>query len=691
MRSTGILLIALFLSVMHSTAQEVEYLAKAQLAVDAEQHRIDFYDGVVNHKIKLSSLKQSLEASEIYFDKVDKIQSIIRKSSLSNLEKKDQLQELRQALEKIDKSNYYLYTSFSRQFYLIERIQTTRSSSRLKAILRANLKTSLELIPFFSNKPYAEDVLRYAAGKMPSELLKHYEDFRHADYRFRVLNEVANQAPLYLSYYYGTRNPIYLELRDISGHMYLDNMKAVFKQVGSTSKAFLLNHEILAGELTIAQAHNITRSKSRMFKHLIELSKRKDLRARYSINEELKYLARGTVFIVNELHEASDIARFKVVDTSEMNSGELYVLMVYGEQDVYTSSFLGLFKRMMDRMEEESSYVFLHNMGMNKFRTFIKECAAYNTLDEFVHKMSEWERKALFTKLVDGLEDENTNLELAVTIADIYGTLKTQTDKEKLKASLKKVYRDRKWQNLEGQKLYLLLEMLVSKDANTWELESNMGSLRTLQMDELFKGEKNLQQHFFYDDEDGWSSYASFIYSFKRKPAHWSISDKGNYVIIKSKVGNKIEIYANKARKEYDGLEELEALFKTKERFPDVVVHRGHSYYAEQTINSITPSAGVVILGSCGGYTNVLQVLQQSPDAAIVASKQVGTKHVNNELIYQFNEALRTGDGKDWDAIWKKVETRVKSNVTASRRFKDYIPPHKNMGAIIIREYKSVL
>lgn len=687
----GLILNAILLCSLWANAQQKEYLTKAHYAVDAEQHRIDMYDGVLNHKVKLSSIKQSLEASEIYFDKVDQIQDIIAKSSLSDLEKKDQLLELKSALKSIDKSNYYLYTSFSRQFYLIERIQTTRSSSRIKAILKANLNTSLKLIPFYSNKEYAEDVLMYAAAHMPSELLKQYDHYRHASYRYRVLNEVAKEAPLYLSYYYGTRNPIYMELRELNGYTYLDNLKKIFKEVGSTSKAFLLNHEIMAGEISIEEAHAITRSKDRMFKHLIELSKRKNISARYSIDEELKYLARKPVFTVNELHESSDAVRFRIVDTSNMTAGELYILMVYGEQDIYTSSFLGLFKRMMERMKEKSSFEFLHSMGMNKFRTFVKECAAYNTLDQFVGKMTEWERKALFTKLVEGLEDENSNLELAVTIADIYGTLKNVEDKDKLKASLRKVYRDWQWRNDEGQKLYQLLDMLVSKDADSWLLESSVEALKSLPMDELFKSEKNIQQHFFYDDEDGWSSYASFIYAFRRYPAHWKIIDKGNYVKIVSKTGNKIEIYANKAKKEYDGLEELDALFKSMERFPDVIVHRGHSYYAEQTISTITPSAGVVILGSCGGYTNVLQVLQQAPDAAIVSSKQVGTKYVNNELVYQFNEALRTGKESDWDAIWTKVEKKVRSNRVAAERFKDYIPPHKNMGAIIIREYKALL
>jgi hypothetical protein len=690
MTKRSIVFLFTLLATQFSYAQ-VEYLKQAHLAVDAEQARIDNYDGLLNKRIKLSSYKQSTEASDLYFGTIDRIQNVIKKSKMSNLDQKEQLLELKKALKKVTRSNYYLYTSFSRQFYLIERIQNTKEENRLRAILKANLKKALGLIPFYSNKPYAQDILTYAASQEPSELLKHYEDFKHAEYRFEVLEEVAKNAPLFLSYYYGSRNPVYMGLRNTSGHPYLDNMMEIYQEVGSASKAFMLNDEIKSGQLTIAEAHRITRSKSRMFPHLIALSKRKNVSGRYSIDEELKYLARKQVFTLNELHESSDKVRFRLVDTGRSSAEYLYVLMVYGEQDIYTSTFLGLFRRMMSRMEQKSSYEFLHSLGMNKFRTFIKECAAYNTLDAFVAKMSEWERKALFTKLVQGLENENSNLELAVSIADIYGTLKTATDKDKLRKSLTKVYKSKTWENKEGRKLYELLEMMMAPDSRDVLLRDNIANLKSLDMENLFKGEKNIQQHFFYDDEDGWSSYASFIYSFRRYSKNWQIIDKGNYVIIKSRSGNAIEIYANKAKKEYDGLEELEALFAKERRFPDVVVHRGHSYYAEQTINTITPSANVVILGSCGGYTNVLQVLENSPDAAIVSSKQVGTRYINNELIYQFNEALRTGEGNDWESIWTKVGAKVKSNATTSRRFKDYIPPHKNLGAIIIKEYKSLL
>lgn len=667
------------------------YLVELNGKIDAEQKRIDMYDGVSNHKIRLSSVKQSLDATEIYFTQVDKIQSIIRNSQTTGLEKKDQLQELLNLLKKIDRSNYYLYTSFARQFYLIERIQNTSSESRIKALLKANLPTALKLIPFYSNKPYAKDILIYASAHEPSQLLRQYDDFRHANYRFAVLNEVAKNAPLYLSYYYGSRNPLYLELRALNGYEYLDVMMSIYKEVGSASKAFMLHHEIMRGEITIQEAHHITRSKKRMFNHLSTLRKRKGVTGTYSIDDELKHLARVPVLRINELHEERDPVRFAIVDSNRTSAADLYMIMTYGEDDIYTSSFLGLFNRMMDRMKEKSSYEFLHAMGMVKFRTFVKECAAYNTLETFVSKMTEWERKALFTELVEGLELENSNLELAVSIADIYGSLKSQEDKDKVKNSLLKVYKGHAWRNAEGQRLYSLLEQLLNEEGTSVMLQESIDALKTLDADNLFKGGVNIQQHFFYDDEDGWASYASFIYSFRRNSANWSIIDKGNYVIIKSRKGNKIEIYANKARKEYDGLEELEALFSKMERFPDVVVHRGHSYYAEQTIASITPSANVVILGSCGGYNNILQVLQFAPDAAIVASKQVGTKYVNDALIYLFNEALRTGEGDDWESIWTKVEARVKPNSTATKRFKDYIPPHKNLGAIIIREYKSQL
>lgn len=78
-----------------------------------------------------------------------------------------------------------------------------------------------------------------------------------------------------------------------------------------------------------------------------------------------------------------------------------------------------------------------------------------------------------------------------------------------------------------------------------------------------------------------------------------------------------------------------------------------------------------------------------SPESHIVASKQIGTMLVNNEVIYQMNETIRLGKDLDWAILWKSIETKFKRNKEALERFYDYIPPHQNLGALFIKTYRE--
>ena len=51
------------------------------------------------------------------------------------------------------------------------------------------------------------------------------------------------------------------------------------------------------------------------------------------------------------------------------------------------------------------------------------------------------------------------------------------------------------------------------------------------------------------------------------------------------------------------------------------------------------------ILGSCGGYNNLNEVLNISADAHIISSKQVGTKTVNEPILKAMNNILLNGLG----------------------------------------------
>ncbi|MDA0778993.1 MAG: hypothetical protein O3C19_08015, partial [Bacteroidetes bacterium] len=168
---------------------------------------------------------------------------------------------------------------------------------------------------------------------------------------------------------------------------------------------------------------------------------------------------------------------------------------------------------------------------------------------------------------------------------------------------------------------------------------------------------------------------------------NWELIDHETFVVIKSTAGKKVEMYINKPDTEYDGQDAIKAYFQETERWPDVVVHRGHSYYASAAIESLTPNAEIVFLGSCGGYNAISSVLKYSPEAQIISSKQIGTMMVNDVLCYELNEVIRGGKDIVWDDLWAKLNVKLANE----SRFNDYIPPHKNLGALLIKTYREML
>jgi hypothetical protein len=122
---------------------------------------------------------------------------------------------------------------------------------------------------------------------------------------------------------------------------------------------------------------------------------------------------------------------------------------------------------------------------------------------------------------------------------------------------------------------------------------------------------------------------------------------------------------------------------------PSITVHRGHSYYLKQTIEKMLPSSKIVVLGSCGAYHNLADVLKISPEAYIIASKQVGYGVINVQLFMYLINELKKGK----DVVWPAMMDNIAGRVGAGRKndFDDYIFPHKNLGAIFIKAYKKAM
>ena len=195
------------------------------------------------------------------------------------------------------------------------------------------------------------------------------------------------------------------------------------------------------------------------------------------------------------------------------------------------------------------------------------------------------------------------------------------------------------------------------------------------------------QMHLFYKGKDGESSYASFMSLWGN--SKWKIADHGSFVTIKSTSGKAIQIAANKPEHDIYGPQDMLNYFAEQQAEIEVMVHRGHSFYVSKSLEYLQADMQVVLLGSCGGYNQVLNILNQAPNAQIISTKQIGSHTVNNPLIYKLATDINQGKEIEWESFWDALTLKFPKGGYAYNNFCEYVPPHKNLGAAFIQAYRK--
>lgn len=410
---------------------------------------------------------------------------------------------------------------------------------------------------------------------------------------------------------------------------------------------------------------------------------------------------------INELHESPDGVRFKAVE--QLNPQELYYVIVLGEEEIYTSSYLGVYKRMFERMKLPKGDSLLLSVKFDHFSKFLKMAAAYNTLDEFGKTIDKESFLRLMKAFVNWPDRPNVNsIEAAVDVADAFASISNKEVSdlmlEQVNANCEKAVQNN---NRKSTIIYnILSKLMLSKDtANHVDLTAELGipPVYAVAYNEMLDSGKVIAQVFFYGDDDGKTSFTSFMslfnktdWTFTRK--HDPGSKEDEWIEIKSIKGKPVWIFANlpledktlKSDPDDEAQRHLTNYLVDHSWYPTLVIHRGHSYHLQYTIRRMKPSTRIVVLGSCGGYKSLNDVLSISDDAHIIASKQVGARGVNEPILRAMLDDLTKGKNIDWIPLWKGVEATIK-DPTAKERFSDYIPPYKNLGAIFIKAYKKAM
>ncbi|NBP05050.1 MAG: hypothetical protein EBV15_02355 [Bacteroidetes bacterium] len=678
---TALVFIALAFNI-RASAQKKDVLAKR---CDVEQQRIDLLDGKDDTSAGYASRAQFDRARQIYFNRIDQIQAALEKSSFPQKEYEPFYLQLISSLQGVNAGTVRFLGYYDQYYTTILELARNQGAQKDKELLKNNLFVALEVIPYFVKRASAAEVLLFAAAKRPYDVLTKHADYQREKWVLEVLETVAKNDPNAIKQFIGTLHPvnnILISSKDSVVQMLYD----IYRAYGRSSSSYTNIHLVYHGELTVAQSESLARDEDAWFTRLCSLRRNPNILGSYSVDAELNHHSIQVIRKINLLHdEKNEKIRFKLAEN--LSAEELYNLMVYSRDEIFTSTFLGLFKRMMQRRSDSSMYVFFSKMGFNRFRTFVQTCAGYNTLQTVLNTMSAAEQEQFINEIVKHLDLTGGNLGPAVEVADIFGSLSDSLIREKMIARIHKdLRRCYLADNRYGMKIYGLLYKLAGKNpvlVTGISVKYKVPELTRVEADLMFPDGKNVQQHIFYDDEDGNAAFKSFKAKFS-SDKYYKLFETEDYLKIESVEGKKIILYMNKPSAE-KGLANLMALFEKEKRYPDIVVHRGHSYHLQTTIEVLTSNTKVAVLGSCGGYQNISRVLENASDAQIVSSKQIGTWTVNNELLKDMCEMMRTGTGEIvWSTLWAGMEERMKNN----DKWKDYIPPNRNLGVKFVKAFQ---
>jgi hypothetical protein len=510
---------------------------------------------------------------------------------------------------------------------------------------------SLLIAAAFTN---AEMVYNYAAA--PSALGKKIQSIRHP-----LIKWIGRLAFMKTGrYYFPFLDALY------SGKMSIDTITPLIPENQSENYFKLLVHTRIqqvqskkAGEKQVAETALLTKLKNRV----MELY----------VND------------INGLHE-TETASIRFKKLSNLTAQELYYIAVLGADELYTSSFVsGIYPLIIQKLDTKSTSTLLAMVHQDYFKKFIALAANYNTLQNFLSHMPSDTSGYYMRSFVRDL-DKAPTLEDAVDVADAFSSITDTSMQNLLLTEIRKN---------KSIALYRLLDDLCSavlendKTTNNKTLEL-LNSLGILGFEALKSSQQKVViRQYFYGDKDGIQNFDGFINSFKK--AGWK-TIKQKYWTEVSSINGRVSMYANTPLNEKEELDlkaqdSLTAYLTAGQITPSIIVHRGHSYYANHTIAGIDSSAKLVLLGSCGGYQKLAAVMNHAPETQVIASKQIGRGVINAALLTALSEVLEKGQDIVWRDIWDQMNAQLKG--IAKTSFQDYVPPYKNIGLMLLKTYQA--
>lgn len=549
--------------------------------------------------------------------------------------------------------------------------------------------TALEKIANWIDEPYSNELLHTIAEIYPLEIIRNLNNLKLKKQGIEVLKTVGKIAPLSTKNFIIQPNHPWNYLFKNSTDSVIKTLYKINEVAGINTRAYLLLDDIYHKKLTIELADSLCKNNSFLIKRMITLLANPNTLGRYSLEEEVS--AQALRFVRN-MNISENTDNYFAEQLDQLSPEELYTFMTYGEDEIIQRSFYKMLQTLIRKSPNGNVFPLIQKLGFNNYLKFFRKCAYYDLLDSVFNPFSIHEKNIIVQKILNNLDQASENN--AIQVADLIICLNNPSIIDMVHKQLKVEYEKAETEKSDkGVAIYGILSSLIAKKIDDgWAKyvaeKYELPGLDHIAAYTLFNQKmENIQQYYFYNDNDGVGSYNNFIRSYQRSPLEWDIKDLGLFVLIQSKTGRKVEIYANKAKEGERGINDMLEYMKKNALEPQIVVHRGLSTHTLKTFTRIPSSTKLILDGSCGGYYVQQVAIDRAPGAQILCNRNVGTMYINDPMFKQINDDIRAGKDIIWPDFWDKMTQRVGTNPY----FKDYIPPHKNAATILIKALYDIL
>ncbi|HSU27258.1 MAG TPA: hypothetical protein VLJ68_02685 [Chitinophagaceae bacterium] len=650
-----------------------------------------------------------------YFEtEVDNIYSTIRTDSLVPVAETERasrslvyfISELNKRLDKQTPDLYEIPIALQSYAILLAALQNHYPLTQVMAPLSPRC-SQVMATAFYQYKefPVIDDIAVYKRMvTSPEFILQFLEKNPHFRYADSLLLEAAVHDPEKTFYYLRSNKGGLHDKISKTGNIYLEQM-AIFSTDKNASELFPFLVQL--AEKSISPEEILERRKEatpyfQMMVNTLQGSLRKG-----NIPPVLEEPLRGGVkqkatdfYVdpVNDLHGATESIRFAAV--KNLRPQDIYYIITSCGDDLYTSSYLGLYKRLMENFKNETADSLFEIVQYDNLRKFIRLAANYNVLSDFLGRLSPERMKDVIHRFISGIDgDENKGLEQAMDIGDSFSTLRFLNDindaiKIELEANLAACTSAKQYLGIRLYRILLYVLNLVNEENGLKKLWATLGNYEELKHQEL-ENEKGeiIELALFYGDEDGMGIFNSFVRGHSDK-SKWDVAKNKNWVSFRSLADPRFVIYANtpldiKEQLDIAAQDSLMDYLRSQSLAPVILVHRGHSYHLDKSIKRLTPEVRLAILGSCGAYNKAISISSINPDIQVIGSKKMGSSSVNDPIIDAVNEDLISGKDLLWPEIWKNLAKRFANNENTLTLFDEYFPPSNNLGLFVLKLFND--